>query len=936
MPGTRVENSPSFNNRKHDITSWQEDKINALSSREKKRYHRRKYAVIEYFTTDAPLEEIASQHHLSPEVLVELAEKCTLQHRDGEEWGFRALMPGVQVVDYATTTTPATPATPATVATEDAEKQAVELRSSDGESPIAQEDIPDNSREESNASEAGQSSILIDEAVEEEEEERDTGKQEAIDLFSQHATFAMDVPETPFPLFEDGEDEEENGSLAEEESEPAVAAEQPTADEQQAGEEEQLPEQTAEPIGMEDSAVEAQEVDVEDETRVPTEKLTRQATVEDKSTADTPEMSTDAEDTVKLADESVQERPAADISEVPVDVENTVNRVDESAQEQAVDTPEVPVDAENTVNQVDESAQEQPVAGASETDREPELPEFLSREPGLEDLNFVDANEVVDEETQRSLSAEDAIAEAERIVIEHEDNSGEDEDAPGPGVEEEERFALAKVTRPMRALAVNVAPLVIPMPAQIRTYTIPKRAAQRRLVHRRWQRDIQGQSKNKRVVRIVSVAAVVAILLFVLVPVGAGMAAYGAYNNISSIAHDGVDHLLKVKGLLNFSKTDYTSALDAEKLQQAQIEFRAAQSDFTQLQELVNRPDVQGAITQFAPQYSNKLVMAQSLIQVAMDVSRMGDELSAIGLIGADIIHGSPLASGSTKPLLSTADVQAIEGSMVHALYYISDIRAQMNNVSIKDLPISQEQKNQIASLMPLLPQAQDMIVQAQGLVGLVTWLLGVGHPRRFLIQTMDRAELRPGGGFTGQYGIVQIQDGRMSPLSLTDVTLIDYAGNGTAIGRTAPPGYSWMNFGNWGVRDSNLSGDFPTTARMTMQLFQDEGGGPLDGDIAFTPALIGNILDVVGPIKVPGYNETITSKNLEDRLHYYQQDFSAIAREKQISGDYTHAGRKAFTSTLAKMLLDRVRHLKPKQLIEVGKSAIKSIQSRDLEIYFA
>ncbi|MDQ6644335.1 MAG: DUF4012 domain-containing protein, partial [Chloroflexota bacterium] len=172
-------------------------------------------------------------------------------------------------------------------------------------------------------------------------------------------------------------------------------------------------------------------------------------------------------------------------------------------------------------------------------------------------------------------------------------------------------------------------------------------------------------------------------------------------------------------------------------------------------------------------------------------------------------------------------------------------------------------------------------------------------------------------------------------PFTLTDVTLIDYAENGTAIGRTAPPGYSWMNFGNWGVRDSNLSGDFPSTARMTMQLYQDEGGGPVDGDIAFTPRLIGHILDVIGPIKVPGYNETITSQNLEERLHYYQQDFSAIAREKQISGNYSHAGRKAFTSTLGKMLLDRVRHAQVKQIVNIVKGAIKAIQSRDLEIYF-
>ncbi len=85
----------------------------------------------------------------------------------------------------------------------------------------------------------------------------------------------------------------------------------------------------------------------------------------------------------------------------------------------------------------------------------------------------------------------------------------------------------------------------------------------------------------------------------------------------------------------------------------------------------------------------------------------------------------------------------------------------------------------------------------------------------------------------------------------------------------------------------------------------------------------------------MPGYNETITSKNLEERLHYYQQDFSAIARERQISGDYSYGGRKVFTSTLGRLLLDRVRHLPMSKLIEVFKGAIRDIQSRDLEIYF-
>jgi len=567
-----------------------------------------------------------------------------------------------------------------------------------------------------------------------------------------------------------------------------------------------------------------------------------------------------------------------------------------------------------------------------------------------------DQDETIVDET--TLETEPVLLDGEETITEHlNDSDGEPHDnVPVPSdarnaivvavritddVHEEERTGLPALNghaEEQTLLPARSNTTLVPFaPAYIRRNDTNARkvALQRRMVRKRWLRDEHTHHIKWRSLQFISLAVIATILLFILVPVSAGFAAYSAYNNISGIAHDGINHLLKVKSLLPISKSDPTAALNANNLQQAQIEFKAAEGDFVQLQQLVNRTDVQAAITQFAPQYTNKLDMAQRLVQVALDVSRMGNELSGIALIGANIIHGLPLSSGSTKPVISVADVTAIEGAMVHALYYIDDIQEQMSQVSIKDIPISDKQKQQLVSVLDLLPNARDMIVQAQGLIGIAAWLLGAGQQRRYLVQTMDRAEIRPGGGFTGQYGILQIQDGRMSPFTLKDVTLIDYAENGTAIGRTAPPGYGWMNFGNWGVRDSNLSGDFPTTARMTMQLYQDEGGGPIDGDIAFTPTLIGHILDVIGPIKVPGYNETITSKNLEERLHYYQQDFSAIAREKQISGDYSHAGRKAFTSTLGKLMLDRVRHAKVTQLIEIAKGAIKDIQSRDLEIYF-
>src|SRR5260370_39354990 len=78
-----------------------------------------------------------------------------------------------------------------------------------------------------------------------------------------------------------------------------------------------------------------------------------------------------------------------------------------------------------------------------------------------------------------------------------------------------------------------------------------------------------------------------------------------------------------------------------------------------------------------------------------------------------------------------------------------------------------------------------------------------------------------------------------------------------------------------------------------------------------------------------------ITAQNLEDKLHYYQQDFGAIARQRQITGTHNAATRKAFTALLGKLLLDNLKHQPIKQLLKIMQNAVKDIQSRDLEIYF-
>ena len=794
MSSVRVDISPAISTRKRDISSWVEPDISRLSARGNRRYNKRKNAVKDYFTTDLPIEEITLQHHLSSEILRRLVEQCLLQHEDGTPWGYRALVPGVTVIDH----TPALTSLEGTLPHEQSEAP------TKGVSEETIDGMP-CTFDRSSSNEDKDTSI---------EDDEDTAERPAI------KTSSVDIPLAPIATVSLNGHANHQTKVLEVEGKDTVVS-----NEQESIVEVEVPEST-------DNDNELAIVEVEEEQEV--------------------------------------------VGKGDLELEEVVVEGDTLANEDGVEVEDLS-----------------------------QLAKIESVEATVEDID-------ADEEKLDASNDVTAITEFT--------------DAPIPDT-----------SRTQVVVRENLVPAVLPLYGKGRKRINIKKVAQtRRSMRKRWIQDVQNRRKQRRFRSIVATTVVASLMFVIFLPLGTGLAAYSTYNSIRSVALDGVNHLLTVKNLLPISKSDPTAALDAQKLQQAQSEFSSAESDFVQLQQLVNRSDVQSAIQQFAPEYSSKLDMAQRLVQVGIDVSRMGKEVVGVALLGANIIHSSPLANGTAKPLISSTDISNAEGVMIHAQYFIKDIQLQMSQVSLKDLPISDTQKKQLSSVLALMPKAQDLITQGQGLIGIVSWLLGVDHARHFLVQTMDRGELRPGGGFTGMYGLLTIQNGRMAPFSLQDVTELDYAGNGMELGRQAPPQYSsWMKFGYWGLRDANLSGDFPTTAKLAMQVFQEEGGGPVDGNIALTPTVIAHILNVIGPIKVPQYNETITAQNLEDKLHYYQQDFGAIRLQRQISGTNNAATRKAFTSLLGHLLLDKVRHEPVKVLVKIMQNAVKDIQSRDLEIYF-
>jgi hypothetical protein len=374
---------------------------------------------------------------------------------------------------------------------------------------------------------------------------------------------------------------------------------------------------------------------------------------------------------------------------------------------------------------------------------------------------------------------------------------------------------------------------------------------------------------------------------------------------------------------------------DPQALARGLGELRAAQQDFTHLRARLDGFDVVLAVAGLVPGLGTQLATARALADVGYDIATVGVELGGVAQPILARLHGGALSG--TQDLLTDADLSALRGALAHAQGLLDDVVVKLARVRPGDLPVSAAQKTVFTQALAQVPRVSELLSQSGQWVDAIGWLLGVGQPRHFLVQTLDRSELRPSGGFSGDYGVLTIANGKVGPLALNDVARLDYNGSGYVVGRRPPPQYAWWPFWNWGLRDANLSPDFPTTARLVMQVYHDESGASVDGVIQITPVVIEHLLHLTGPISVPQFGETITAQNLEDKLHYYQLNPAGKAKDARLAAaDHSTSQRKLFTQLVGRLLQDRIRHLPPSDLGPVVKQLFADLRAKDIQVYVA
>ncbi|HCI81697.1 MAG TPA: hypothetical protein DHW02_18625, partial [Ktedonobacter sp.] len=321
------------------------------------------------------------------------------------------------------------------------------------------------------------------------------------------------------------------------------------------------------------------------------------------------------------------------------------------------------------------------------------------------------------------------------------------------------------------------------------------------------------------------------------------------------------------------------------------------------------------------------------------DAADIGQAAVKLAVVFAPALHGSLLADSSqSQPIMTPATLAQTKSTLDYMLPRLRNIQAQLPLVSLDSLPLSVTQREQIDQILQYVPIVVTDASQLDNLMSALGWVLGVGQPRTFLVQTLDRAELRPTGGFTGQYGELSLNGARMAPFKLQNIGLLEDPINGTSNvqGNFAPQTYrSWWPVANWGLRDSNLSADFPTSAQIAINQYKAEFKRQVDGLMVFSPFLVSRVLAATGPLYIPEYKETVTSQNLESLLHFYQLDNVGIRKEEIVEHVYNgDEARKLFTSRVLTDLENSVRHASISVLIGIGHEMLHALKTRDLQVY--
>lgn len=157
------------------------------------------------------------------------------------------------------------------------------------------------------------------------------------------------------------------------------------------------------------------------------------------------------------------------------------------------------------------------------------------------------------------------------------------------------------------------------------------------------------------------------------------------------------------------------------------------------------------------------------------------------------------------------------------------------------------------------VPRVVGVVKPLSDVLGTLPSAAGPGR-HTYLLLLGNSAEERPGGGFIGAIGELSVTEGAITSVRFR---MSDFA-NRLVTSIPAPTALNdYLFHGHpWDLADANWSPDFPTSAAEVRHFYRLATGDEVDGVLSVDPTALSDVLDVLGPVQVPPYPQTISAAN--------------------------------------------------------------------------
>jgi hypothetical protein len=389
-----------------------------------------------------------------------------------------------------------------------------------------------------------------------------------------------------------------------------------------------------------------------------------------------------------------------------------------------------------------------------------------------------------------------------------------------------------------------------------------------------WSAYDRSRRSTRRLIRRGLLAAAVALGV---VLAGSALAAVLAYPKLD----DGVANMRA--GEKQLEATDLARAAEA---------FDEAGDSFADAERAIGQPWAFPA--RFVP------VLAQHVDTVRV-ASRSGRQLAASAAGTAEVAPYQQL-----RPRAGTVDLETIELMQEPVADSAASLRSAVDALdgtrsSWLVAPVSSTVDDFSGELTDALPEVE----LATAALDLAPELLGGAGTRRYLVIFTSPAESRSLGGFSGSYGLLVAEQGRVEFQRGGSVT--DLARATDPATRSLPefPGraeYEAMYSRYQPTRffqNLTVSPDFPTDAVVSAELYRQTTGQEVQGVIVADPVALAGFLELTGPVRVQGRAEPLTAETIVDYLlvDQYAEFPQANAVRRERLGDVAEATFDALTA---------------------------------------